>query len=153
MLRDAFPDWPTAERAMTPPRIAGTPFMELARHMHSRHADWPASGIEGMLANFRVRDDDTVEPWLTLPRHMAIARRLWEHDPVALYPRLAVPALLLLAEQAGGEPARHRAVETIESAAPSVAVEWFRPGDHDLHAQFPDRVAAAIARLGEGTAA
>jgi pimeloyl-ACP methyl ester carboxylesterase len=153
LLRHAFPDWPTAERALTPPRIAGTPLEELARHIRARHADWPSSGIEGMLANFRVRDDGTVEPWLTLARHMTIARGLWEHDPVALYPRLGMPTLLLLAEPAAGDPARRRAVEAVTAAAPDVAVEWFRPGDHDLHAQFPERVAAAIARLGEGTAA
>jgi pimeloyl-ACP methyl ester carboxylesterase len=102
-----------------------------------------------MLANFRVRHDGTVEPWLTLPRHMAIARRLWEHDPVALYPRIVVPVLLLLAEPAGGDPPRRRAAEAIESVAPDVTVQWFRPGDHDIHAQSPDRVAAAIARVGE----
>ena len=153
LLRDAFPDWPTAERALTPPRLAGMPFEELARGVRARHSDWPESGIEGMLANFRIRDDGTVEPWLALPRHMAIARLLWEHDPVTLYPRLQVPALLLLADPPGGDPARHRAVATITSTAPDVAVEWFRPGDHDLHAQFPDRVAAAIAGRGQGTEA
>jgi pimeloyl-ACP methyl ester carboxylesterase len=147
LLREAFPDWQTAERAMTPPRLAGTPLTELERHVRSRHPDWPQSGIDGMLANFRVRDDGTVEPWLTLPRHMAIARHLWEHDPVALYPRLQVPALLLLAEPAGGDPDRQQAAEAIVAAAPEMHVEWIRRGDHDLHAQYPERVAAAIARL------
>ncbi len=153
LLREAFPDWPTAERALTPPRLVGTPRTELERHVRSRHPDWPESGIEGMLANFRVRDDGTIEPWLTLPRHMTIARRLWEHDPVALFPRIEVPVLLLLAEPAGGDPPRHRAAEAIEAVAPEVTIQWFRPADHDIHAQSPDRVAAAIARVGEGVPA
>jgi pimeloyl-ACP methyl ester carboxylesterase len=106
-----------------------------------------------MLANFRVQDDGTVEPWLTLSRHMTIARRLWEHDPLALYPRIEAPVLLLLAEPAGGDPPRHRAAEAIESVAPEVTIQWFRPADHDIHAQSPDRVAAAIARIGEMVAA
>jgi pimeloyl-ACP methyl ester carboxylesterase len=152
LLRAAFPDWPTAEVAMTPPTLAGRPLADLEAGIRSWHADWPESGIAGTLANFRVRDDGTVEPYLTLPRHMTIARTLWEHDPVALYGRLRVPILLLVADPEEGTAARHQAVEAIEATSADVRVEWFRPGDHDLHAQFPERVARAIAALAQRAA-
>lgn len=144
-LREALPDWPTAERAMTPPELRGTPVTELERRFRAHHADWPDSGITGALANFRVREDGTIEPWLTRERHMAIARHLWEHDPLALYSRLQVPALLLVADGAVPDARRQRQVKAIVASAADVRVEWFRPGDHDLHAEYPERVAAAIA--------
>lgn len=151
LLQDAYPDWATAEPALTPPDLRGTPVTRLEGWMRGRHPDWPESGIAGALANFRVLDDGTVEPWLTLERHMVIARHLWAHDPVALYPRLEVPALLLVADTLEPDAARHRAVERI-TAGSGVGVIWFRPGDHDLHAQYPERVAAAIATLAQGPA-
>jgi pimeloyl-ACP methyl ester carboxylesterase len=147
LLREQLPDWPTAERVLAPPELVGTPLTQMEGWIRSRHTDWPASGIAGALANFRVRDDRTIEPWLTRARHMTIARHLWEHDPVALYARLRVPALLLVAEPAEGDARRRRAVDAIIADGHDIRVEWFRPGDHDLHAQFPDRVAAAIADL------
>lgn len=147
LLRDRLPDWPTAERAMTPPALAGIPRSELEAGIRSRHPDWSERSIAGALANFRLRADGTVEPWLTRSRHMTIARHLWEHDPVALYPRVTAPVLLLVAETAEGDEGRHQAVEVIEATGRGVHVEWFRPGDHDLHAEFPERVAAAIAHL------
>ncbi|MET0773136.1 MAG: alpha/beta hydrolase [Candidatus Limnocylindrales bacterium] len=149
LLREVFPDWPTAERGMTPPDLVGTPRRVLEARFRAGHPDWPESGIEGALENFRVRDDGTIEPWLTRTRHMVIARHLWEHDPVARYADLTVPALLLVAERPAGEPLRRRAVEAVVAAAPGVRVEWFRPGDHDLHAQYPERVAAAIATFAQ----
>jgi pimeloyl-ACP methyl ester carboxylesterase len=148
-LREQLPDWATAERALTPPDTAGPPHPELEAPFPAWHRDRPETGIAGALANFRVRDDGTVEPWLTKARHMTIARHLWEHDPLALYGRLEAPVLLLVAEPAAGDARRHRAVDAIVATGRDVRVTWFRPGDHDLHAQFPDRVAAAIAGLAE----
>lgn len=147
LLREQLPDWPTAERALTPPDLAGTSIMALEARFRAWHPDWPEAGITGALANFRVRDDGTVEPRLDRTRHMTIARHLWEHDPVPLYARLSVPASLLVAEPAEGDPRRRQAVRAISTAAPEVRVVRFRPGDHDLHAQFPERVAEAIAEL------
>lgn len=151
-LRDVLPDWAVAEPALTPPDLLGTPLVDLERWVRTRHADWPETGVAGALANFRVLDDGTVEPWLTRPRHMAIARHLWEHDPGALYPRLPVPALLLVADPPERAERRALALEGIVATGADVRVERFRPGDHDLHAQFPERVADAIAGVVPGVA-
>jgi pimeloyl-ACP methyl ester carboxylesterase len=150
-LQDGFPDWPSAEAALTPPRLAGTPLADLERRFRAFHPDWPETGIVGGIANFEVRDDGTVAPWLTLPRHMAILRQLWEHHPETVYPRLTVPVSLLLADGGARTRDRRRAVEAIRASGADVRVQWFRPGDHDLHAQFPERVAHAIAELADET--
>ncbi|MFN8518507.1 MAG: hypothetical protein U0667_03745 [Chloroflexota bacterium] len=64
-----------------------------------------------------------------------------------------MPALLLVADPGDtGAERRHAAVDAIIATGADVRVEWFRPGDHDLHAQFPERVAAAIARLAQDVA-
>lgn len=146
-LRDGLPDWDTAERVLTPPDLEGLPLAQVEGWIRTRHADWPESGIQGALANFRVRDDGTIEPRLARVRHMTIARHLWQHDPVALHARLTVPVLLLVADPPDVSALRHRAMRALEAVAPDLRVRWFRPGDHDLHAQFPERVAAAIAEL------
>ena len=49
------------------------------------HPDWPETGIQGTLANFEVRADGTVAPWLTYDRHIAILRGLWDDHPSARY--------------------------------------------------------------------
>ena len=67
--------------------------------------------------------------------------------PAQRYATLAVPALLVPAE--GGETdrlARKRAeVAAAQAAIPCSAVEWF-VGDHDIHAQHPVELAAALHR-------
>ncbi|MBX3031189.1 MAG: alpha/beta hydrolase [Chloroflexi bacterium] len=147
-LVDRFPAWETAERLLAPPVLLGAPRVSLETRIRASHPDWSESAIEGVLANFRVLDDGTVAPWLTRERHMAILRHLWEHRPSVRYPSLRVPVTLLVAEPAAEDPARRvareAAVTAIEASTPTARVTWFRSGDHDLHAQVPEQVAAAI---------
>lgn len=60
-----FPDWDACRVALAPPRLAGRRFSEIEGYIRSAHPDWPESGIRGTLANFEVRADGTVAPWLT----------------------------------------------------------------------------------------
>ena len=48
--------------------------------------DWPEEGRAGTLANFEVRDDGTVAPWLTFERHLPRPAR-----PVGTHPVRGVP--------------------------------------------------------------
>jgi pimeloyl-ACP methyl ester carboxylesterase len=143
-----FPDWDTCSTALAPPRLVGTPATEMEAWIRGAHPDWPERSVPGALANFEVRADGTIAPWLTRERHMRILRQLWEHRPSERYASLGVPMLLLPAEGPRDEPDRadhrRRAVQTAEAAIPHVRVRWFRPADHDLHAQRPDETAAVI---------
>ena len=97
------------------------------------------------MANCEVLPDGTVRPWLTLERHLQILRALWEQRPSALIPTVAVPILLMLADSGdGGVAGKRRAAHRAVATGADVRVEWFSPGDHDLHVQKPAEVAALL---------
>ncbi|NCW29731.1 MAG: hypothetical protein EBV98_05095, partial [Actinobacteria bacterium] len=54
-------------------------------------------GRAGTMANFEVRDDGTIAPWLTFDRHMTVLRGLYDHDPVDAASRVHAPMLMILA--------------------------------------------------------
>jgi pimeloyl-ACP methyl ester carboxylesterase len=145
-LRSRFADWATCEAALAPPPLAGTSAASFEGLLRSQHPDWPESGIAGMLANVEVRSDGTIRPWLSRANHMTILRHMWEHHLAARYPLLQVPVLLLPAEDRANQ--RWMAGKRQEVAWAGAALErsvtrWIA-GDHDLHAQHPDLVAALI---------
>jgi pimeloyl-ACP methyl ester carboxylesterase len=143
-----FPDWETCLRVLAPPRLVGRPLAEIEGYLRSVHGDWPESGIRGALANFEVRPDGTVAPWLTYERHLAVLRGMWEHHPSAAYPRVRVPVLLAPANTNDEEwtARKRRNVEAAQAALPHARVRWFA-GDHDIHAQHPDVLAEAMLAL------
>jgi pimeloyl-ACP methyl ester carboxylesterase len=143
----AFPDWETCLRALAPPRLVGRPLAEIEAYLRSAHRDWPESGIRGSLANFEVRPDGTVAPWLTYDRHVAILRGLWEHHPPAVYPRVAAPVLLVPADTGDLDwtERKRRDVAVAQAALANARVRWFT-GDHDIHAQHPVELADEMAR-------
>ena len=144
-LRDHFDGWESCAEALRPPPIAGTPAVEMRAWMRRAHPDWPESGIDGTMDNMEELPDGTVRPWLTLDRHMAILRGLWEHDPFARLADIDVPVLLVPAGGADSRGERARAsVERAASVARRVRVAWFEGADHDLHAQLPARFARTV---------
>jgi len=145
-LARRFPSWDDCAEALRPPPLAGTPRDRLERMLRDAHPDWPESGIQGQLACFDVDADGRVAPWLTLERHLAALRGLWEHRPAERYAAVRVPALLLAAEPAGGDERTAAEVAAAGAALPDGRVVRMR-GDHDLHAQHPERVAALLADL------
>jgi pimeloyl-ACP methyl ester carboxylesterase len=147
-----FATWEDCSAAMAPPRTAGLAFAEIDAMMRGRHPDWPESGILGALACFEVRDDGTVAPWLTFERHLLILRAMWEQRVAGVFPDVAVPVLLLPCDDgSSGWVARKRdEVAVAESLLPVSRTHWFR-AEHDVHAQFPDQVAAVlVAALDDG---
>ncbi len=144
-LADRFPTWETCRQQLAPPRLIGTPAFEIERYLHSAHPDWPERGIRATLANFEVRADGTVAPWLTEARHLAILRALWEQRPSRLLPSLQVPALLLPVDT--GEPewtaAKRHSLAAADTMSRRARVVWFT-GDHDLQAQQPAALAALL---------
>ena len=72
-----FADWAACRAALSPPRLAGRRLAEIEGYMRSAHPDWPETGIRGVLANFELRPDGTVAPWLILrPPHQGPPRSL-----------------------------------------------------------------------------
>jgi len=73
--------------------------------------------------------------------HRAIVDSMLAHRPQELYAQVECPALLLVA--GAGNPAASAAA----AAIPHAELVAFPGGDHDLHAQHPEEVAALIGRL------
>jgi len=140
-LQARFPGWESCRAALAPPRLAGRPLADVEGYIRAAHPDWPETGIRGTLANFEVRADGTIAPWLTFERHLDVLRGLWEHRPGELYAAIAAPVLLIPATS--GDPAasddKRRAVAAAETAIQRARVHWLT-GDHDIHAQHPIEV-------------
>ena len=111
-------------------------------HIRTAHPGWPETGIQGTLANFEVRSDGTVAPWLTFDRHIAVLHGLWDHHPSARYPAVHAPVLLVPVDGHDHEQTarKRRDVEAALAALPNARSVWFE-GDHDIHAQRPDELA------------
>ncbi|MDQ1396962.1 MAG: esterase [Acidimicrobiaceae bacterium] len=145
-LADRFASWEACREALTPPALVGTPAAKLEAMFRRMHPDWPESGIAGSLANFEVRPDGTVAPWLSLDRHLQILRGLWEHRPSQRYPQIQVPVLLVPAGPGGdaADPEKRSVIEAAERAIPRARTHWMA-GDHDIHAQHPVEMADLVA--------
>lgn len=148
-LADRFPTFDACWAELAPPRLDGVPMAELAARVRTWHPDWPESGRAGTLGNFIADPDGVARVRLTRDRHRSILRSLWEGDPRVLYPRVRVPALLVPALPAGpddGDTKRH-AVDEAARLLPDADLVPYAGADHDLHAQFPARLAGDLERL------
>lgn len=147
-LQERFPEWDDCRTALAPPRLAGTPLDTITRWLSESAADWPEEGRQGTLANFEVRDDGTIAPWLTFDRHIEVLHGLWQHSPSDVYPNVSVPTLMIAADS--GDTAwtasKEIAVAAAVSALPRGRQYWFRPAHHDVHAQQPDAMADLLHR-------
>ena len=143
-----FPTWEACAEALAPPPLVGTPLERVEGWIRNAHPDWPETGIAGTLANFQVRADGTIAPWLTRERHMAILRELWTHRPSDRYPAIRVPVLLAPAEGPADSreriASRRRGVDDALRSLAQARAHWFRPADHDIHAQHPDELATVM---------
>ena len=141
-----FPDWEACRAALAPPRLAGRRLDEIEGYIRSAHPDWPETGIRGTLANFEVRPDGTVAPWLTFDHHITVLRGLWDHHPSELYAGVAVPGAARARRRrrdATGTQRKRGVVDTARGDLPNARVRWFA-GDHDIHAQHPDELAGVM---------
>lgn len=140
-----FADWDACRAALAPPRLAGRRMAEIEGYLRAAHPDWPETGLRGVLANFELRKDGTVAPWLTFDHHIKVLHGLWEHRPSELYAGLAVPVLLVPADSGESDRTRKKRgdVDTAATIIPDARVRWFT-GDHDIHAQHPAELAGVM---------
>jgi pimeloyl-ACP methyl ester carboxylesterase len=144
-LSDSFGTEDEAWAALAPPPQPMVRLADVRTKLRRWNPDWPESGIEGTLGNFEELPDGTARVRLRRDRHESILRSMWRHHPRELYPSITVPTLLLPAGRRG-----RQGVERVAEAAtelPHAQVRWYEGAAHDLHAQYPDRVAADLAEL------
>ncbi|MGA0272445.1 MAG: alpha/beta fold hydrolase [Ilumatobacteraceae bacterium] len=143
-LRDRFESWDDCATALAPPPLIGTPVEQMRRWVDNSAADWPEEGRLGTMANFEVRDDGTIAPWLTRERHMAILAGMWDHDPSVTVAGLDRSIHVIAADTGDRYFDKSSAVGQLIDAATDAQVTWFRPAHHDVHAQQPDAVSDVL---------
>jgi pimeloyl-ACP methyl ester carboxylesterase len=144
--------WEEAEQRMRPPNLLGTPRPDMIERFRSFHPTWDDEQIEMQMGNYETLEDGTIRPWLTLERHMAILRAIWDEPPSPLYGRVNAPVLVALADSGDDERQRLRE-ETAADAAAKLRrgeVKLFTGAPHDIHVDQPvelaDWVLDAVAR-------
>ncbi|MCU1603358.1 MAG: alpha/beta hydrolase fold protein [Frankiales bacterium] len=133
--------WATLDEAwevLAPPQFDGLRADDLRARLREVHPSWSEAALAATANNLQVRDDGTIAPWLDRDRHRTIVGSLLAQRPRDLYPRVTCPAVLLVAGAA------NPAADEAAAAMPNARVVPFVGGDHDLHAQHPDRVAALV---------
>jgi pimeloyl-ACP methyl ester carboxylesterase len=136
--------------ALAPPRFDRTRADELTGWFAKAHPDWSTEGVAGTLANFKVLDDGTVQPWLRREHHREIVRSLYEAHPDVLFPMIDVPVLLVpVVGDPPEEPdvAKRAAVDEAERLLADASVRWYPGADHDVHVQHPQALAEDLLRL------
>jgi pimeloyl-ACP methyl ester carboxylesterase len=149
-LAGPYPDWERCATELAPPPITDMTAATMEQFLRRSHPDWPETGIEGTMANFEVRENGTLAPWLTRERHMLVLRGLWEHDPRKTYSRVTMPSLLIAAGAGGRGKAAHLRERSFEEAVallPAGELVRLPDADHDVHAQHPGRIARLLMRL------
>ena len=139
-----FATWEECALQLAPPALAGTPAPDIEATLRTIHPGWSDEAVAATMANFEIHDDLTVSPWLTRSRHLAIVRDLWERHPRERYPDVGVPVLLVPVDTGAPWMDQIRvAVAAAEAGLARSTTHWFT-GDHDIHAERPDDVAAVL---------
>ena len=141
VLADRWDSLEEAWQVLEPPRFDRVTAAALTARLRQAHPTWSDTAIAASAANLRVREDGSLVAWLDRDRHRRIVGSLLAQRPRELYPRVACPAVLLVAGHS------NPAADEAAAAMPDARVVTFPGGDHDLHAQHPDQVAALVKEL------
>jgi pimeloyl-ACP methyl ester carboxylesterase len=127
------------------PWVGGMPLARVAGYLRQSNPGWSEARLGAALAAFDVAADGTVAWRLTAPRFEALLRSLWDQDVALAWPALRAPTLFLAADT-GDAPwtsAKAASEAEVRRLASPARVEWLK-GDHDIHADRPDEVAALL---------
>ncbi len=141
--------WRSVEDAwveLAPPVLVGRPAEVLRTDLAGAHPGWSAPAVSATMASLEQLADGTVRPWLSREWHKAIVASLISHRPRELYPRVRCRCALL-AVTPPGDTSNPLAEEALAALPPGSTLRRFPGADHDLHAQHPNHVAAAIGSL------
>ncbi|MFC4947075.1 alpha/beta fold hydrolase [Pseudonocardia sp. GCM10023141] len=146
-LGDQWPNLDDAWGVLAPPQFDGITAELLWSSLRAGHPGWSDDAVSAVLGNLQERDDGTVTPWLERDRHRGILGSMLRHKPRALYALVRCPVLLLAAVGPSTPPRKREQLAKAVAALRNAEVVEFPGGDHDLHAQQPERVAELIAGL------
>jgi pimeloyl-ACP methyl ester carboxylesterase len=152
-----FSDWATAERQMTPPDIPGVPvdtFLGYARQWPHIKDLWSDEIGEMVLSNFEIRDG-RVYRRLDIPRHMKIARAIYDYRPTELMKKVSCPVLVIVATMPATSESEQRwqdfrsdGIAIVREQMPHAQLHVMENSIHDLPVQRPAELAELIAAFG-----
>jgi len=146
-------DWERVRVDMAPPDLSSLTFSELLERVQSGDASryWSPAVEATLRTSFQDAPDGTIRPSLRREDHLEILRALWEQRPPALFPKIAVPTMIVpsrrpnptgrMAEMA---PIRERLVATAAATIPNARLLWLEDTVHDSPLQRPVELAEAI---------
>jgi len=148
--------WEKAEEMLTPPHLDGMPREEFLAQLKERMNPYSEEAAAIILANFNVTEDDALQRRLPIPKHMRIARAIYEQKNSELYARLRCPALLCPAiappphdeQDEAFLELRRQSIARAEQASPLVQTVWFPNTVHDIPLHRPVELAQAIIDFG-----
>ena len=146
-LKDHYPEWEACWEELAPPVLEGVPLQRIEQWLAQTAADWPEEGRRGTLANFTVREDGTISPRLSRNDHRDVLAGLWRHEPADALLRTTAPVRFFVADSGDADrrAQRRSAIDALVVQGGSrVDAVWFEGAHHDVHAQRPDDVTAAL---------
>jgi pimeloyl-ACP methyl ester carboxylesterase len=149
--------WEKAEEMLRPPDLDGMPREEFITRLKNWVGDYYRDEIADIaLAGFVIQADDTLRRKLPIPKHMRLARAIYEQKTSELFARVRCPILLCPAiaplphdERTEQFIARKReGVARAEQLNPRVRTVWFGDTAHDIPLHRPAELAQAISDFG-----
>jgi pimeloyl-ACP methyl ester carboxylesterase len=130
---------------LTLPPVDGMPRARVEGYLRATNPGWSDERLAGTMASFRARPDGTIEWCLARPQFESLLRSLWAERAAELWPAVSVPCLVVAVDtgDATWTAQKREAAAAVERAMPAVRVAWLA-GDHDIHADRPDEVAALL---------
>jgi pimeloyl-ACP methyl ester carboxylesterase len=140
--------WEEAQRFMQPPLPR---FPSWADAVSESKRDFEGAWDDDLESFVKARiipDGDAFVLTLTAPVRLELLRGLYESQPDVLWPRVAVPAVALLAQRSGARISRstQMGVASLATIAPHVEVRWFDT-PHDIPLFMPAEVASEVERV------
>ncbi len=139
-LADDFQNMDRVWEVLAPPRFDGLTMADLEEMVRLRFDGWPESALVGALANFEALPDGTVRSRLSRDRHRSILEGMFQHDPRRSLASVEAPVLMILTSGSAGRAG------SLDGLHPDLRVEVVE-AHHDVHAQYPEKVAGLIAEM------
>jgi pimeloyl-ACP methyl ester carboxylesterase len=153
--------WEKAEQMLRPPELDGMPVAEFRARMRN----WLPAGLDVeavapiILANFRIDEAARLYRRLPIPKHMQIARAIYDKKTFDLFARVRCPILLCPAEETPRDERgaaflafKRDGLVRAERANPHIRTVVFRDTIHDVPLQRPAELAQTIMDFGSGLA-
>ncbi len=145
--------WETTRARLTPPHLIGTPVEDFRARVRHFTAQWnaPEQVVDIILANFTIRDDETIAPHLSFENHMKIVRAMWDFPTLEKLARIRVPALAVMATgfNPDWDAAKAHAAEHALRAKPDLNLVWMHQTAHDIPLHRPQDLAAHITHFAQ----